>query len=156
LGKAVQACDDLLRLLRKCKEKNVDVSAEEHDVRLARERLAEALPVLDWALERLEDIDSAVSGDERLLVEAVDGSNGLLAARSTLYDMLKDLDDLEGILRDAKSACENFLAGKADEKVFRSGWTVCWPGVPGWWARRPACGGRRIEWGRWSTPPGFA
>jgi hypothetical protein len=93
-------------LLKRCKKKNVDVSAEEYDVRLAKERLAEALPVLDWALERFGDIDSAVSGNERLLVEAVDGSNGLLAERSTLYDMLKDLDDLEGILRDAKSACE--------------------------------------------------
>ncbi|WP_457614221.1 hypothetical protein [Methanopyrus sp.] len=85
----MQACDDLLKLLEECKKRNVDVSAEEHDVRLARERLADALPVLDWTSERLDEIDDAVSGNERLLVEAVDGANGLLAARSTLYDMLE-------------------------------------------------------------------
>ncbi|WP_457614220.1 hypothetical protein [Methanopyrus sp.] len=31
----------------------------------------------------------------------------------------KNLDDLEGILRDARSACEDFLAGKVDGKEFK-------------------------------------
>ncbi|MEO2241646.1 MAG: hypothetical protein ABGY09_06210 [Euryarchaeota archaeon] len=86
---------------------------------MARARLVEVLPVLNWTLDRLKEIKSTVSRNERLLVEAVDGSNGLLAARSTLYDMLEDLEGLEGILRNARSVCEDFLAGKVNAKEFK-------------------------------------
>jgi hypothetical protein len=118
----VTGCSQLLDLLNKCKEKGVDVESMVHDVELSKRYLEESDRVLDWSHTRLEELQRTIDEHEeirdRLLVEAMDGENGLLAGISLLEDMRQDLREFSKRVERARSLCQDFLDGKLEKDQF--------------------------------------
>ncbi|WP_456477331.1 hypothetical protein [Methanopyrus sp.] len=123
IKKCSDMCSNVISLLGKISaNRRVDVSHEIHDIKLCKRYLSESYKVLDWSRSRLEELDGIIdkydSIRERLLVEAMDGENGLLSGLSLLEDMRWNVQELSDRLSRLEAICRDFLEGKLGEDEF--------------------------------------
>ncbi|MEO2241641.1 MAG: hypothetical protein ABGY09_06185 [Euryarchaeota archaeon] len=111
----------MLKLMDDCEKKGADLSEIRGNVELSKRYLDESVPVYEWSINIMQDILSTLNkhkGDKELVVDVLDGNNGVLMARLSLYYALRDLDDLNRMLDDAINACNDFLNGKVSKEDF--------------------------------------
>ncbi|WP_148679786.1 hypothetical protein [Methanopyrus kandleri] len=114
-------CDKLLKLMSDCEKKGADLSSIKGNVELSKRYLDESVPVYEWSINTVQDILNTLNkykDDKELVVDVLDGDNGILMARFSLYYALRDLNDLNRMLDEAINACNDFLNGRMDKGEF--------------------------------------
>jgi len=110
--------DDLLGEVSK---KGVDVSSVKPNVDLSIKYLNDALSLYEWSYSVLNSMINKLNGSSSdVMVDVIDGNNGVLSARYYLEYSIRDLNDLGKMVSKAVGECRDFLAGKVGKDEFVS------------------------------------
>ncbi len=122
LKSTLDKVNELENLMDKCSDKGADISNSIADVKLSKRYLSDALQIYEWSYQVMDNMLSNVRSDESdtVIVDIIDGDNGILTARYYLLYTDRDVGDLSDMVNRAIDLCNDFLAGKITVDKFES------------------------------------